>query len=55
MRNVFPSLLISTAIALTLAGCARNEAAESASAAAATPPPQVSVAQVVQRPVNEFD
>jgi RND family efflux transporter MFP subunit len=55
MRNVLPSLLISTAIALTLAGCARNEAAESAAAAAAAPPPQVSVAQVVQRPVNEFD
>jgi len=55
MRNVLPSLLISTVIALTLAGCARNEAAESASAAAAAPPPQVSVAQVVQRPVNEFD
>jgi RND family efflux transporter MFP subunit len=55
MRNVFPSLLISTAIALTLAGCARNEAAESASAAAAAPTPQVSVAQVVQRPVNEYD
>lgn len=55
MRNVLPSLLISSVIALTLAGCARNEAAESASAAAAAPPPQVSVAQVVQRPVNEFD
>lgn len=55
MRNVLPSLIISTAIALTLAGCARNEAAEAASAAAAAPPPQVSVAQVVQRPVNEFD
>lgn len=55
MRNVLPSLLISTVIALTLAGCARDEAAESASAAAAAPPPQVSVAQVVQRPVNEFD
>jgi RND family efflux transporter MFP subunit len=55
MRNVLPTLLISTVIALTLAGCARNEAAESASAAAAAPPPQVSVAQVVQRPVNEFD
>ena len=55
MRHVVPSLLVSAAIALTLAGCARNEAAESASAAAAAPPPQVSVAQVVQRPVNEFD
>ncbi|HXR91604.1 MAG TPA: efflux RND transporter periplasmic adaptor subunit [Steroidobacteraceae bacterium] len=55
MRNVLPSLLVSTVIALTLAGCARNEAAEAASAAAAAPPPQVSVAQVVQRPVNEFD
>jgi len=55
MRNVIPSLLISTAIALTLAGCARNEAAEAAKAAAAAPPPQVSVAQVVQRSVDEFD
>ena len=55
MRNVLPSLLISTAIALTLAGCAKNEAAESANAAAAAPPPQVSVAQVVEHPVNEFD
>jgi len=54
MRTVFSSLFISAAIALTLAGCARNEAAESASAAAAAPP-QVSVAQVLQRRVNEFD
>ncbi len=56
MRNVLQSLVISTAVALTLAGCAKNEAAESAGAnAAAAPPTQVTVAQVIQRPVNEFD
>jgi RND family efflux transporter MFP subunit len=55
MRNVLPSLLISIAIALTLAGCTRDEAAESAKAAAAAPPPQVNVAQVIERSVNEFD
>jgi len=38
-------------LALTLAACARNEAAPSA----AMPPPQVTVAQVVTRPVTEFD
>jgi RND family efflux transporter MFP subunit len=37
--------------ALTLTGCARNEAAP----AAALPPPQVTVAKVVSRSVNEFD
>lgn len=54
-----PSAFLRTPIALaalavltvTLAGCARNEAAETA----ATPPPQVTVAQVVSRPVTEFD
>ena len=39
--------------ATALTGCARNEAAEPPSAAMA--PPQVTVAQVVSRPVTEFD
>ena len=55
MRNVLSSLLLSTAIAVTLAGCAGNQAAESAKAAAAAPAPQVNVAQVVERSVNEFE
>ena len=46
---VVPALALS---ALLLAGCARNEAA---TAAAPPPAPQVSVAQVVSRPVTEFD
>ena len=51
-----PLLLASlvSVVALSLAGCAQNHAAESAAAAAA-PPPQVSVAQVVQKSVTEFD
>jgi RND family efflux transporter MFP subunit len=40
-------------VAATLAGCGRNDAA--ASAAANMPPPQVTVAQVVQKKVTEFD
>jgi len=44
-----PALVLSVLVA---AGCARNEAAP---AAAAPPAPQVSVAQVVSRPVTEFD
>src|SRR5260370_20149601 len=39
------------ALTLTLAACARNEAATTA----VPPPPQVTVAKVVSRPVNEFD
>ena len=46
---VVPALALSP---LLLAGCARNEAA---TAAAPPPAPQVSVAQVVSRPVTEFD
>jgi RND family efflux transporter MFP subunit len=46
---VVPALALS---ALILAGCARNEAATSA---AVPPAPQVSVAQVVSRPVTDFD
>jgi len=37
-------------IALTAAGCARNEAAEAPPA-----PPQVSVAKVIEKPITEFD
>jgi len=40
-----------SALSLALGGCARNEAAQ----VAAMPPPQVTVAQVVSRPVTEFD
>jgi RND family efflux transporter MFP subunit len=46
---VVPALALSF---LIIAGCARNEAATPAAAPAA---PQVSVAQVVSRPVTEFD
>ncbi len=46
---VVPALALSL---LTVAGCARNEAAP---AAAAQPAPQVSVAQVLTRPVTDFD
>ena len=52
MRN-FLAVIASAVIALTLAACARNEAAEPAATAMA--PPQVSVAQVISRPVTEFD
>ncbi len=55
MRSYLP-LIVSTVIALDLSGCARNEAAEpAAAAAAAMAPPQVSVAQVISRPVTDFD
>jgi multidrug efflux pump subunit AcrA (membrane-fusion protein) len=37
-------------IALAVAGCARNEAAETPPA-----PPQVSVAKVIEKPITEFD
>jgi len=43
-----PAIVLSL---LAAAGCARNEAAPSAAA----PAPQVSVAQVVKRPVTDFD
>jgi RND family efflux transporter MFP subunit len=51
---VVPAVAVSLLAILgsTLVGCARNEAAP---AAAAPPAPQVSVAQVVSRPVTEFD
>ena len=51
----FRSAIVVPALALSLlivAGCARNEAA---TASAAAPAPQVSVAQVLSRPVTDFD
>jgi RND family efflux transporter MFP subunit len=53
LRSVLvASALVSSLVAVGLAGCARNEAA---TVAAAPPAPQVSVAEVVKRPVTEFD
>jgi RND family efflux transporter MFP subunit len=49
---IVASALISSVVALTLAGCARNEAA---TVAAQPQAPQVSVAEVLKRPVTEFD
>lgn len=49
---IVASALVSSAVALTLAGCARNEAA---TIAAAPQAPQVSVAEVLKRPITEFD
>ena len=46
------TLSILAVVAATLAGCGRNEAAANA---AGQPPPQVTVAQVVSKPVTEFD
>jgi RND family efflux transporter MFP subunit len=55
-RSVFskPALVLSVlaVVSATLSACARNEAAQSA---AAPPPPQVTVAQVLSKPVTEFD
>ena len=45
---------LAAVVALTLAGCAKNQAAESPQAGA-PPAPQVTVAQVVQKSVTEFD
>ncbi len=42
-----------TVVAATLSGCGRNDAA--AQSAAGMPPPQVTVAQVLQKQVTEFD
>ncbi len=56
-RTIFskPTLTLSVlaVVSTALAGCARNEAAAKADAAAA--PPQVTVAQVISKPVTEFD
>src|ERR1044071_4226867 len=49
---VSSALVVSSVVALGLAGCARNEAA---TVTAPPPAPQVSVAEVVKRPVTEFD
>jgi len=50
---VVPAAALSiVALSLGMAGCARNEAA---TAAAAPPAPEVSVAQVVSRPVTDFN
>ena len=46
------SLSILAVVAATLSGCGRNDAAASA---AGQPPPQVTVAQVLQKSVTEFD
>jgi RND family efflux transporter MFP subunit len=55
-RTVFskPAITLSVLAAVSglLSACARNEAA---TAQAAMPPPQVTVAQVVSKPVTEFD
>jgi RND family efflux transporter MFP subunit len=55
-RTVFskPALTLSVlaVVTATLSACARNEAATNA---AAPPPPQVTVAQVISKPVTEFD
>src|SRR3569832_843562 len=47
------ALSILAVVAATLSGCGRNDAA--ANAAAGMPPPQVTVAQVLQKQVTEFD
>jgi multidrug efflux system membrane fusion protein len=46
------TLSILAVVSATLTACARNEAATNAAAA---PPPQVTVAQVLSKPVTEFD
>src|SRR5260221_4306938 len=55
-RPVFskPALTLSilAVVSATLTACARNEAATNA---ASQPPPQVTVAQVLSKPVTEFD
>ncbi len=50
-RSIAIFVPVLVAAILTTAGCARNEAAP----AAAQPAPHVSVAQVVKRPVTDFD
>jgi RND family efflux transporter MFP subunit len=53
LRSVLvSSALVSSVLALGIAGCARNEAA---TIAAAPQAPQVSVAEVVKRPVTDYD
>jgi RND family efflux transporter MFP subunit len=55
MRHSSFTVLAVALAALTLTACSRNEAAQGAAAAAAQPPPQVTVAQVLSKPVTEFD
>ena len=50
--TIVASALVSSVVALTLAGCARNEAA---TVSAAPQAPQVSVAEVLKRPVTDYD
>jgi RND family efflux transporter MFP subunit len=50
--KIVASALLSSVVGLILAGCARNEAA---TVAAAPPAPQVSVAEVLKRPVTDYD
>ena len=51
MRPTYLLSIAAVATALSLTGCARNEAAESRAA----PAPQVTVAQAISRKVTEFD
>src|SRR5215510_14587377 len=51
-KIVASALVLSSVVALTLAGCARNEAA---TVAAPPPAPQVSVAEALKRPVTDYD
>ncbi|HZO23084.1 MAG TPA: efflux RND transporter periplasmic adaptor subunit, partial [Steroidobacteraceae bacterium] len=51
MRSSLALVSLTAIVALTLSACARNEAATPAN----MPPPQVTVAQVLTKPVTEFD
>ncbi|HEY3786450.1 MAG TPA: efflux RND transporter periplasmic adaptor subunit [Steroidobacteraceae bacterium] len=51
MRSSFVLISLAAVVALTVSGCARDEAATPS----AMPPPAVTVAKVVTRPVTEFD
>ena len=50
--NSFSALTLTLVVAATLSGCGGSEAAANA---ANMPPPQVTVAQVISKPVTEFD
>ncbi len=52
LRTCLTLAVLAIAILTTLAGCSRSDAQQSN---AAPPPPEVSVAQVVSKPVTEFD
>ena len=49
---IVASVLVSSVLALGIAGCARNEAA---TVAPPPPAPQVSVAEAVKRPITDYD